>query len=89
MIEQLLQTVARGGVHSYEDLMARLSISPPLLEMMLEDLVRLGYLRPVDGGCDSHCTGCSISGCSITGSGRLWTLTDKGARAAQGPFPAS
>lgn len=83
MIEQLLQTVGRGGVHSYEDLIARLAISQPLLEMMIEDLVRLGYLRPEDGGCESHCAGCSIGGCSVTGPGRLWTLTDKGARAAE------
>lgn len=82
MIEQLLRLVAAGGVHSYEDLAKRLSVSKPLLEMMLEDLSRLGYLRPVDNGCDRHCAGCSIGGCSIAGPRRLWTLTDKGARAA-------
>jgi len=82
MIEELLRLVAGGGVHSYEDLAQHLSISMPLLEMMLEDLARLGYLRPVDNGCGMHCAGCSIGGCSIRGPGRLWTLTEKGTRAA-------
>jgi hypothetical protein len=82
MIEQLLQQVAEGGVHSYEDLARHLSISLPLLEMMLEDLARLGYLRLVGDGCAGHCEGCALGGCSVAGPGRLWALTDKGARAA-------
>jgi hypothetical protein len=82
MLEQLLQLVARGGVHSYDDLMEHLAISQSFLEMMLEDLVRLGYLRAVDAGCEGHCNGCSMGGCSVSGPGRLWTLTEKGSRAA-------
>ena len=82
MIEQLLRFVAEGGVHSYEDLAKRLSVPMPLLEMMLDELSRLGYLRPVDSDCGTHCASCSIGGCSITGPGRLWALTDKGAKAA-------
>jgi hypothetical protein len=82
MIEQLLRFLTEGGVHSYEDMAKRLSISIPLLEMMLEDLSRLGYLRPVDSASGAHCTGCSTGSCSITGPGRLWALTDKGTRAA-------
>jgi predicted ArsR family transcriptional regulator len=84
MIDQLLQLVAEGGVLSYDELAKRLSISRPLLEMMLEDLARRGYLRAVDAGCGGHCAGCAParSGCcggSIAGPARLWTLTDKGA----------
>jgi hypothetical protein len=82
VIEQLLGMIAEGGVHSYEELAQRLSISQPLLEAMLEDLARLGYLSAVQAGCSGHCNGCSTSGCSVVGTGRLWTLTDKGARAA-------
>lgn len=82
MIEQLLRIVAQGGIHSYEELAQRLSISQPLLEAMLEDLSRLGYLSPVQNGCGGYCTACGVSGCSVVGRGRLWTLTDKGAGAA-------
>jgi len=83
MIEQLLSLVAEGGVHSYEELMRRLGISQPLLEMMLENLGRLGYLRPVNDGCGGQCTGCAMGGCSTAGSGQLWALTGKGAQAAR------
>ncbi len=82
MLETLLQAVAEGGLHSYDELTGRLSISQGMLEALLADLARLGYLRAVSGGCDGACGGCSIGGCSIAGPGRLWVLTDKGARAA-------
>lgn len=82
MLEKLLQLVAEGGVHSYDELTRSLSVSEPLLEAMLEDLARFGYLRKVNEGCGSQCTGCSMGGCSVTGPGRLWTLTVKGVTAA-------
>lgn len=87
MIEQLLRMVAEGGIHSYDELAQRLSISQPLLEAMLEDLARLGYLSAVQAGCQGHCTACGVSGCSVVGAGRLWTLTDRGARAASRLHP--
>ena len=82
MLEELLRLVAEGGIRSYTDLADHLSVTQSFLEMMLEDLARLGYLHPVTGGCDSNCTSCSIGGCSVTGRGRLWSLTSKGASAA-------
>jgi hypothetical protein len=87
VIEQLLGMVAEGGIHSYDELAQRLSISQPLLEAMLEDLSRLGYLSVVQDGCKGHCTACGMSGCSVVGTGRLWTLTDRGARAASRLHP--
>ena len=85
MMHDLLRHVATGGVHSYEDLKKRLSISTPLLEAMLVDLARLGYLRPVGKGCQQSCSSCPVGGCSIAGPRQLWTLTEKGARVAAGP----
>jgi hypothetical protein len=82
MLQTLLRLVAEGGVHSYGDLTRRLSIAPPLLEAMLEDLARLGYLQAVGNGCGGHCAGCSMGGCSVADANQLWTLTNKGARAA-------
>jgi hypothetical protein len=80
--------VAEGGVHSYEDLMECLSISQPMLEAMLEDLGRLGYLRAVNSDCnEGHCSGCSVGRCSVTGPGSLWSLTDKGAKAVAHASP--
>jgi len=82
MLEKLLQLVAQGGIHSYKDLTNRLSVPMPLLEAMIEDLARMGYLKVVEDNCKGHCSGCSIGSCSITGPGRLWSLTEKGARVA-------
>ena len=82
-MEELLRLVADGGIHSCQDLASRLSVSLSFLEAMLEDLTRLGYLRAVRGdGCPGHCAACPIGNCSIAGADRLWTLTAKGAKAA-------
>lgn len=81
-LHELLRLVAEGGVHSYDDLAEELALPLPLLEAMLEDLGRLGYLRPAEAACGENCQDCPIGGCSVAGRGRLWVLTDKGARAA-------
>ena len=82
ILEKLLQLVAQGGIQSYDDLTKYLSISQDLLEVMLEDLSRFGYLRSVDGGCGGHCQSCTTGGCSIAGPSRIWSLTAKGAQTA-------
>ena len=82
MLEKLLALVGEGGMHSYDDLAARLGASRPLVEAMIQDLVRLGYLRPaIDacGGSPACRAGCGLSGCS---TGPLWTLTERGVKAA-------
>lgn len=89
MLQALLRRVAEGGVHSYKELAEALSVPLPLLEAMLEDMARLGYLRPAEAACPSgrqgdtgECRGCPLGGCSIAGRGRVWVLTEKGSRAA-------
>jgi len=85
MLERLLRLLAEGGLYSYEDLMDRLSVTRPMLEMMLQELARLGYLRLVDGECAGQCSICPLRHCALPDRGRLWTLTDKGARAGAQP----
>jgi hypothetical protein len=82
MLENLLRLVSEGGVHSQDELMDVLSVSRPLLEAMLENLTELGYLRSVDDGCSERCMACPVGKCSVAGPGRLWSLTEKGAKAA-------
>jgi len=78
-LQKLLELVAEGGVHSYADLARQLGVSEGLLEQMIEDLARMGYLRPVAGSCESQCTGCPLAEtCAIGGPTRVWTLTEKG-----------
>lgn len=80
MLRTLLEKVATGGVHSYADLCRELGVSESLLEQMLIDLERMGYLKRVGTDCERHCANCSLNGtCAISRGGQVWTLTEKGA----------
>jgi hypothetical protein len=49
---------------------------------MLENLARLGYIRSVEG-CSGACHGCAGGRCSVPGQGKIWSLTERGLRAAK------
>ena len=89
MLEQLLSLLVRGGTHTPAQLARQLGVSEGLLEPMLADLGRLGYLRRApDLTCQAPpagptpCAGCPLGGmCAVGGpGGRLWALTDKAFR---------
>lgn len=82
LLQQLLGLVAGGGLSTVEEMARCLSVSRSLLEAMLEELARLGYLRRVASECTGHCAGCPMGGCSVDSRGRAWALTEAGARAA-------
>ncbi|MBM3134457.1 MAG: HTH domain-containing protein [Chloroflexi bacterium] len=85
MLEKLLRLIAAGGTHSLADLAHKLGVSEEQLRQMIADLTRLGYLRLVAGGCEDHCAGCSLASvCAVSSAGQVWSLTDKGERAARG-----
>jgi hypothetical protein len=73
------------------DLARSLGVSEGLVKVMIDDLVRRGYLAPVGTGCClGGCSGCakmkgdcSSVGCSIPVGRRFWALTDKGQRLLQ------
>jgi hypothetical protein len=82
-LTKLLRRVAQGGVHSTVALARELDVSDELLAQMTSDLLRMGYLEPVSGGCGGRCAACPVvGGCSIGGPGGVWALTDKGMRVA-------
>jgi hypothetical protein len=93
VLERLLSLLARGGVHTPAELAAELGVSESLLEQMLADLSRMGYLRPVlnptclpsPNGHSAPCAECPlVSTCAVAGPGaRVWTLTDKALRRAK------
>jgi len=83
MLLEVLETVAQGGVHSQRELARKLGIGEVLLEQMLEDLARMGYLKSVAGGCEAQCVGCPLARtCAVGGPTRVWALTEKGLKAA-------
>ncbi|MGD1995978.1 MAG: FeoC-like transcriptional regulator [Anaerolineae bacterium] len=81
MLNQLLELLQEGGSYRLTDLARRLDTTPRLVEIMLEDLHRLGYLKPVSGECAGECGGCSLTGlCAAGQGGRVWILTEKGGK---------
>jgi hypothetical protein len=86
MLLKLLQIIHSGHVRGVKQLAQQLDVSEALLEGMVDQLVRMGYLRPVEADCLAACNGCPESAmCKPVGSGRLWTLTEDGERIAQLP----
>ena len=84
MLERLLSLVGQGGVHSYTDLARQLDVSVELLEQMLQDLARMGYLKRVGTDCEEHCAGCPhSSACAVGTPGQVWALTERGWRAGE------
>lgn len=82
---RLLLLIGRGGIQRPRDLAAELDTTPALVEGMLADLERMGYLASVSDQCGpAACGGCGKA-CAgplgmIVQGGKLWALTAKGAR---------
>lgn len=81
MLETLLKLLAGGGAHTPESLARELGTSRDMVERMLADLARLGYLEPAGGACEARCAGCpSASVCAVGTPQRVWALTEKARR---------
>ena len=81
MLERLLGALAEGGAYSYGDLAKTLGVGEGLVHQMVEDLVRMGYLRPLRQSCEEECGGCSrAAACTVGGQGHAWALTEKGSK---------
>jgi predicted ArsR family transcriptional regulator len=83
MLKRLLTLIAAtDGVSSLDELARAMSISQPLVEQLMTELVRMGYLRAAEGNCaTAACASCPVqSGCQPRTTIGLWELTDKGRR---------
>jgi hypothetical protein len=90
VLVELLQRLVSEEIMTLEDLARRMEISPPLLEQMLQDLMRGGYIEDVASSCDTGCTACQEhSVCALVQGKRIWRLTDKGFRLARGSQSAT
>ena len=85
MLQRLLELLRAGGTRRVADLARELDTTPRLVEAMLEELCRMGYLRRVRGGCGEACSACTVAGLCAAGSGgQVWALTDKGREEGSG-----
>lgn len=77
MLERLLDLLQAGGTRSVDDLARVLDTSPELVQAMLENLGRMGYLKAIDGACNTQCGGCPLAcSCGVGAGGKAWTLAD-------------
>jgi DNA-binding Lrp family transcriptional regulator len=80
MLQELLRVIDSPGPHSPRELARRLGASEALVQSMIDTLVRMGYLKPIEGA-RSNCDSCSSAAyCGEDGSARGWMLTKAGKR---------
>jgi hypothetical protein len=85
-LKDLLALLARGPVHTLDDLAREMDVGQELLEQMLAQLEQAGYVRALRACCDVACEGCESQGlCRLIHSGRAWIITSKGMEAATAP----
>jgi hypothetical protein len=80
MLRELLQRVAAGGTQYTGNLARELQVSETLLQQMLGELVRHGYIQPAAVGCSVPCETCPLGALCATDRARVWRLTAKGQR---------
>jgi hypothetical protein len=79
MLEKLLERISQGGSFSKQSLARELGIGIELLESMLADLVRAGYLRQVERCGESECSGCPTAA-TCKPRPKVWMLVRKGGK---------
>jgi DNA-binding Lrp family transcriptional regulator len=67
MLDRLLELLREGGTRQIRDLAVELDTTPELVEAMLEDLARMGYVKRIGSACSSECTACPLSGTCVAG----------------------
>jgi predicted ArsR family transcriptional regulator len=75
VIDRLLAILRQGGTRTLADLARELETTPSMVEAMLEDLSRRGYLHAQESACPGQCKGCPMGAtCTVGGTGRIWNL---------------
>jgi DNA-binding Lrp family transcriptional regulator len=67
MLNRMLELLREGGTRRIRNLAVELDTTPELVEAMLEDLARMGYLRRVGAECSEECTPCPLAGTCVVG----------------------
>lgn len=83
MLLRLLSLISTSKQLSTTAEMARhLGVGEGLLEKMLEDATRMGYLSALESDCmNARCSTChSKATCQSGSTRRVWSLTEKGKR---------
>lgn len=83
-LRDLLGQLSSGQAHTASELASALGVDDDLLKQMLSDLERAGYVQMRQAACESSCQACEFRAlCGPMDHGRIWTITEKGLRAAR------
>ncbi len=80
MLTSVLEEIYKARVFSKNKIASNLNISESSLDQMIEQLIRMGYIKEEMGSptCESKCLGCNIS-CHVTPI-KMLSITEKGKR---------
>jgi hypothetical protein len=83
MLSELLHTIKSHPFANIEELGQELKVSARLIDDMVADLTKKGYLKSF-ADCDSTCDHCPVgTACGGNIKPKVWMLTEKGYLAAQ------
>lgn len=79
MLKNILKEINSANVYSSAFIGKQLGITDGMVEDMVMQLIRMGYLTEDLGSptCDTKCFGCKISNCNTTPI-KMLSVTDKG-----------
>ena len=77
MLEKLIALLQDPRTRSLNDLAHQLDTTTAMVETMLEDLERMGFVRQVTA-CDSGCDRCQMQNtCTPAGQARIWAPVER------------
>lgn len=81
MLKDVLRKIYGSQVFSSSTIAKELDISQSMVDEMVTQLIRMGYISEDLGSptCQSKCAGCSISSCKTIPI-KMLSITDKGKR---------
>jgi hypothetical protein len=79
VLKKLLRLAAGESTETSSALGRELGVRPELIQQMLDELTRLGYVDTVVPGCSKPCERCPLqSMCLYRRQPRIWVLTARG-----------
>ncbi|WP_077369347.1 FeoC-like transcriptional regulator [Anaerosalibacter sp. Marseille-P3206] len=84
MLIDTLKQINNSSVFSKKSLARELKTSEEMVEVLINQLLQMGYLKKEVQGfkCSGNCSGCSIS-CKEQNLGETFIITDKGKKLLQ------
>lgn len=79
MLKDVLKEISKSNIFSKSTISKNLNISELMVEELVNQLIRMGYLEEDLGSptCESKCSGCHITSCNLIPI-KMFSVTEKG-----------